>query len=64
MAKLGKPFGKTFSLFKVHKSIYHQKNSFISFLFHENILFTFEVIALLVTAYIIHRQIFGHFCVL
>ena len=54
MAKLGKPFGKTFSLFKVHKSIYH----------HENILFTFEVIALLVTAYIIHRQIFGHFCVL
>ena len=54
MAKLGKPFGKTFSLFKVYKSIYHQKNSFISFLFHENILFTFEVIALLVTAYIIH----------
>ena len=32
------------------------------FFFHENILFTCgEVIALSVTAYIIHRQIFGHF---
>ena len=30
------------------------------FLFHENFMDTSEVIALLVTAYIIHGQIFGH----
>ena len=50
---------------KVYKSIYHQKDNFIGFslffLFHENILFTSEVITLLVTAYSIDQQIFGHF---
>ena len=34
---------------------------FIAFFFHENIFFTSEVIALLVTAYIIHWKIFSHF---
>lgn len=51
-------------LSKLYKSIYHQKAilpAFHYFLFHENILYTSEVIALLVTVYIIHRQIFGHF---
>ena len=50
---------------KVYKIIFHQKDNFISFcfffclFFHKNILYTSEVIALLLTAYIIHQQIFS-----
>ena len=43
-------FGKGFSL-----------SAFHCFLFHKNILYTFKVIGLLLTAHIIHRQIFVHF---
>ena len=51
---------------KVYKSINHQKGNLISlslffFFFHENIMYTSEVTALLVEAYVIHWQIFGHF---
>ena len=56
-------FGKTFSL-KYTKVYIIRKTillGFHCFLFHENILFASEVIALLVTVYSIDRQIFGHF---
>ena len=36
-------------------------SDFHCFLFHENILYTSEVITLLVAAYTIHQQGFGHF---
>ena len=57
-------FGKTFSLkyTKVYNII--RKTillGFLSFLFHENILFASEVIGSLVTVYSSDWQIFGHF---
>ena len=59
-------FGKTFSLKYIKVYIIRKTilSAFYCFLCHENILFTSEVIALLVAAYIIHRQIFCHFCLL
>ena len=56
-------FGKTFSLKYIKVYIIRKTilSAFHCFLFHENILFTSEVIAFLVTAYSIVRLIFGHF---
>ena len=53
-------------LSKAYKSIYHEKDNFIRFSFfffwwEYFALFHFFVIGLLVTAYMIHRRIFGHF---
>ena len=56
-------FRKTFSLKSIKVYIIRKTIllGFHCFFFHENVLFTSEVIALLVTAYTIDRQIFGHF---
>ena len=56
-------FGKTFSLKYIKVYIIRKKIllNFHCFLFHENVLFASEVIALLVTAYSTDQQIFGHF---
>ena len=61
-------FGKTFSFSVKYrcKSIYHQKGNFISLsLFHENILYTSEVIALIINYLWQHisfiDNFFGHF---
>ena len=56
-------FGKMFSVEYVKVYIIGKiiLSDFHCFLFHESILYTSEVITLLVTAYIIHQQGFGHF---
>ena len=55
-------FGKKFTLNNIKVYIIRKTvlSAFIS-LIYKNILFTSEVIALLVRAYIVHLQIFGHF---
>ena len=59
-------FGKLFSVkyIKYIKGYIIRKailSAFNCFLFHESILHTSEVVELLVTAYIIHQQIFDRF---